>query len=125
MVEVRRRSSARFRWGGAGWEAGRWVRHRWHRGVLRRHWLVAVLLVAGAVARLLVLVTFRPALEYLQDSYDYLLNARRLQPGVVRPLGYPLFLRVISSTGRLGVVPLLQHVFGLVAAVLLYTMLLR
>ncbi len=95
------------------------------RGVLRRHALLVVLLLAGAAGRLLVLLTFRPALEYLQDSYDYLLNAQHLQPGVVRPLLYPVALRTVGLVGGLGMVPLAQHLAGLAMAVLLYVALCR
>ncbi len=95
------------------------------RALLRRHVLLAALLTVGAAVRLLVLVTFRPALEYLQDSYDYLLNAQHLQPGVVRPLLYPLALRGLGTAGGLGLVPVVQHLASLAMGVLLYAALCR
>ena len=95
------------------------------RALLRRHALLVLLLAAGTALRLVVLATFRPALEFLQDSYDYLLNAQHLQPGVVRPLLYPLVLRSMGLVGGLGLVPAVQHLAGLAMSVLLYAALCR
>jgi hypothetical protein len=86
---------------------------------------MAALLLAGLVLRVLTTLAYRPAMQFVQDSLDYLDDAERLVPGVVRPLGYPLFLRALSVTGRLGVVPVVQHLLGLVAGVLLYALLRR
>lgn len=94
-------------------------------GLLRRHIVVVSLLVAGAVLRLLVLVTFRPALAFLQDSYDYLLNSRSLRPEILRPLLYPLALRIVGEFRSMELVVVLQHLSALVAAVLLYATLCR
>ncbi len=94
-------------------------------GLVRRHALLVVLLAAGTALRLVVLVAFRPALEFLQDSYDYLLNAQHLAPGVVRPLLYPLVLRGLGVVGGLGLVPVVQHLAGLAMGVLLYAALCR
>jgi len=109
------------------WPPGSW-RTRWTAlaaGGLRRHVLLVVLLFAGTAGRLLVLLTFRPALEYLQDSYDYLLNAQHLQPEVVRPLLYPVALKTVGLIGGLELVPIVQHLAGLASAVLLYAALCR
>jgi len=95
------------------------------RRLLRRHALLVVLLAAGTVCRLVVLATFRPALEFLQDSYDYLLNSQHLAPGVVRPLLYPLVLHGVGLVGGLGLVPVVQHLAGLAMGVLLYAALCR
>lgn len=86
---------------------------------------MAVLLLAGLVLRVLTTLAYRPAMQFVQDSLDYLHDAERLVPGVIRPLGYPVFLRVLSVTGRLGVVPVVQHLLGLAAGVLLYVLLRR
>ncbi len=97
----------------------------WTRRLLYRHALLVVLLAVGATVRLVVLVSFRPALEFLQDSYDYLLNSQHLAPGVVRPLLYPLVLRGLGVVGGLGLVPVVQHLAGLAMGVLLYAALRR
>ncbi len=70
---------------------------------------MAVLLGAGLVLRVITTFTYRPAMQFVQDSLDYLHDAEQMVPSVIRPLGYPLFLRVLSVTGRLGVVPVAQH----------------
>ncbi len=81
--------------------------------------------MVGAALRVVVMVAFRPGLLFLQDSYEYLLNAAHLQPGLVRPIGYALLLRVLQPVGALAVVPALQHLLGLAAASVLYATLLR
>ncbi len=91
----------------------------------RRHGLFFALLAAGAVLRVLTGAAYRPAMQFVQDSFDYLGDARQLVPGVIRPLGYPLFLRALSWTGRFGLVPVAQHLMGLAMAVMLYALLRR
>lgn len=86
---------------------------------------MAVLLGAGLVLRVLTTLTYRPAMQFVQDSFDYLHDAEQMVPSVIRPLGYPLFLRVLSVTGRLGVVPVAQHLLGLATGVLIYALLRR
>jgi len=44
---------------------------------------------------------------------------------VIRPLGYPLFLRLLSLLGDIHLVPLVQHAIGLAAGVLIYAVLRR
>jgi len=77
------------------------------------------------VLRVLTSVTYRPALAFVQDTFDYLENAAVLQPGLVRPSGYPAFLRILSVAGSIAVVPVVQHVLGLSTGVLLYALLRR
>ncbi|MDQ4069896.1 MAG: hypothetical protein M3203_10575, partial [Actinomycetota bacterium] len=90
-----------------------------------RHWLFLALLAVGAVLRVLTSIAYRPAMEFVQDSFDYLGDARELVPGVIRPLAYPLFLRAVSVTGRFGLVPVAQHLMALAMAVMLYALLRR
>jgi hypothetical protein len=93
--------------------------------LLIRHAVFLGLLGAGAVLRGLTTLAYRPAMEFVQDSFDYLGDARSLAPSVIRPLGYPLFLRALSVTGRFGLVAVAQHLLGLAMAVMLYQLLLR
>ena len=79
----------------------------------------------GLVLRVLTSVTYRPALAFVQDTFDYLENAAVLQPGLVRPSGYPAFLRILSVAGSIAVIPVVQHVLGLSTGVLLYALLRR
>jgi hypothetical protein len=82
-------------------------------------------LVGGAVLRLLTMLAYRPAMEYVQDSFDYLGDARQLTPGLIRPLGYPLFLRALSPLHKLALVPLAQHALALGMGLLIYVLLRR
>ena len=87
---------------------------------LRRHWLFAILLGAGAVTRIVVAVAYRPALLYI-DSLKYLYNA---WPGT-DPVGYKVPLRLILLFGNLETVAAVQHVLGLAMAVTIYVMVVR
>ena len=88
--------------------------------LLRRHWLIAVLVAAGLALRILAQLAYHPALIYV-DSLKYLYGA---YPGS-EPLGYTAFLRLILLADGLGVVTLVQHVLSLALAVVLYVVLLR
>jgi hypothetical protein len=86
---------------------------------LRRHWLIAILLTAGLVLRILAQVAYRPALFYI-DSTRYLYHADGNDP-----VGYRLPLKVITFVANLNAVAALQHLLGLAMAVLIYLVLIR
>jgi hypothetical protein len=107
------------RQGSSGTAAGR----RWPAealAVLRRHWLVSVLLAAGLVLRVLAQVAYQPALIYV-DTLKYLYGA---SPGS-EPLGYHGVLAFILLAGDLSTVTAIQHLLGLGMAVTLYVVLVR
>jgi hypothetical protein len=87
-----------------------------------RHRLFTALLVAGTILRVLTTMAYRPAMQFVQDSFDYLEGARHLTPGIIRPMGYPLFLRALSLGDRLTLVPITQHLLGLAMAVAVYAL---
>jgi hypothetical protein len=87
--------------------------------VVRQHWLVAALLTAGLVMRLLAQFAYRPALFYI-DSVKYLYNA-----GGNDPEGYKLPLRAILLVANFNAVVAIQHLLGLAMAVVLYVLLQR
>ena len=89
-------------------------------GLLRRHWLVALLLTAGLVLRVLAVLAYRPALIYV-DTLKYLYGA---SPGS-DPVGYTYILRAILAVGNLTTVVVVQHLAGLAMAAALYAVLLR
>lgn len=89
-------------------------------GLLRRHWLVTVLLAAGLVLRVLATVAYQPALIYV-DTLKYLYGA---SPGS-DPLGYMYILRAILAVGNLTTVVIVQHLAGLAMGAALYAVLLR
>jgi hypothetical protein len=87
--------------------------------LLRRHWLLAILLLAGLVLRVLTLLAYRPILFY-NDSTRYLLSADGNDP-----VAYRIPLRLILFVGNLQIVSVVQHLLGLLIAVTLYVLLLR
>jgi hypothetical protein len=82
------------------------------------------LLLAGLALRVVTFLAYRPAL-ISNDSRTYIDRAHDLQPGQVRPAGYPVFLNVLPTEWGLAVVPAVQHLFGLLIAVILYALLIR
>jgi hypothetical protein len=87
---------------------------------LRRHWLIALLLTAGLVLRILVQVAYQPALFYI-DSIKYMFGAYAGND----PPGYQLLLKPFLAVANLTAVAAVQHALGLAMAVALYLVLLR
>jgi hypothetical protein len=90
-----------------------------------RHRLLALLTVAAAAVRVIAQYAYQPALFFYGDSFSYLANAARLQPELVRPAGYPAFLRAVLVVHDLAVVPAVQHAIGLVTGVVVYALVRR
>src|SRR6202011_4022722 len=88
--------------------------------LLRRHWMLAILLAAGLALRVLAQIAYRPALLYI-DSIKYLFGA---YPGNDPP-GYQLVLQPFLAVANLDLVAAVQHLLGLGMAVALYALLLR
>jgi hypothetical protein len=86
---------------------------------LRGHWVIAVLLLAGLVLRVLAMVAYRPVLFYI-DSTKYLYHAAGNDP-----VGYRVPLRLILLVGNLDTVAAVQHLLGLAMAVVIYAVLVR
>jgi hypothetical protein len=96
-------------------------------GLLRRHWVLILLLAAGLVLRVLAQVGYQPALLFI-DSKKYIFGADLTATawGSFDPIGYTLMvLRPVLMFANLGVVALLQHAAGLAMAVALYGLMLR
>jgi hypothetical protein len=89
-------------------------------GLLRQHWLISALLLAGLVLRVLTQIAYNPPIIYV-DTLKYLY---RLYPGS-EPLGYRYLLKIILVAGDLNTVAALQHLLGLAMAVALYLVLTR
>ena len=95
--------------------------------VLRRHWLLALLIAGGLVLRVVTQLAYEPALLFI-DSRKYLFGTdlNRAAWGSFDPIGYTLLmLKPVLIFGNLGLVALLQHVLGLGMAVALYVLMLR
>ncbi|MGH3258746.1 MAG: hypothetical protein ACRDOU_25670 [Streptosporangiaceae bacterium] len=96
-------------------------------GVLRRHWVLALLLFAGIVLRALAQIGYEPALLFI-DSKKYIFGttADYNAWGSYDPIGYTLIvLRPVLMFADLAFVALLQHLLGLAMAVALYVLMLR
>ena len=94
---------------------------------LRRHWLVAFLLVAGLALRVVAQVGYQPALLFI-DSRKYIFGTQfsTSQWGSYDPIGYTLLiLRPALMFGSMALVALAQHLLGLAMAIALYVLLLR
>jgi hypothetical protein len=99
------------------------------RGVLRRHWLFAVLLGLAAALRAVVQLAYRPALIF-PDSERYLQYAQNFlnghwAPDWLRVSGYSLLLMPAVLTHDLAAVAAVQHLLGLATAVLVYAVAIR
>lgn len=93
--------------------------------LLRRHWLLSVLLLAGAVLRGMAEFAYQPALLYI-DSFRYLSDAGQFDPGGIDPVGYELFLLgPLLLVGNLVLVVFVQHLIGLGLGVAIYALLRR
>jgi hypothetical protein len=87
--------------------------------LLRRHWLLAGLLAAGLILRILAQAAYRPALLF-SDSVRYLYLS-----GGNDPVGYRVLLKPVLLVGNLDMVAAVQHLLGLGMAIALYILLLR
>jgi hypothetical protein len=95
------------------------------RSMVGRHWLFIVLLGAGVVLRVLAWFAYQPALMF-GDSFRYLSNVGKFDPGGIQPIGYELFvLTPTLSVDGLELVTALQHLAGVGAAIALYALALR
>ena len=95
--------------------------------VLRRHWVLALLLFAGIVLRALAQIGYEPALLFI-DSKKYIFGttADFNAWGSYDPIGYTLIvLRPVLMFADLAFVALLQHLLGLAMAIALYVLMLR
>ena len=95
----------------------------WDPAFLQRHWVIAAVLVAGLVVRIVVMVAYTPFF-WFTDTHGYLVAARTGVPGAARPFAYPAFLWLFDHLGfGLRAIVALQHLLVLVVAALLYAFL--
>jgi hypothetical protein len=92
--------------------------------VIRRNWLVSVLVFVGFLLRLASMLAYYPSILYI-DSYDYIVRAYTLDPTGNDPVGYSVFLRVMLKFANLSTVVAIQHLLGLCMAVAIYALLRR
>lgn len=89
-----------------------------------RHWGLLVLMEAAIVVRGFVVFAYAPAFSF-PDSIDYLASAESGEPVPYRPFGYSAFLALLDDVVPVGGVAVLQHALGLLAAVVVYALLVR
>jgi len=95
--------------------------------VLRRHWMLALLIAGGLLLRVVTQFAYEPALLFI-DSKKYLYGTdfNLGAWGSFDPIGYTLLvLKPVLIFTNLGFVAVLQHVLGLGMAVALYVLMLR
>ena len=97
------------------------------RGVVRRHWLFAVVAGCATALRVVVQLAYQPALIF-PDSERYLAYAWHFvnghwSPDWLRTSGYSLLLIPAVLIHNLAVVAAVQHLLGLGTAVLVYAVL--
>jgi len=98
---------------------------RWHplaslTGLVRRHWLFSLALVAAVAPRVVAMLGYRPAMLFRLDTFDYLWGAVHLSPNVINPSGYSLFLWLLLPFHSLVLVAAIQHLLGLGVATMVY-----
>jgi len=92
-------------------------------GLIRRHWLFSLALVAASLPRLVAILGFQPAMLFRLDTFDYLWGAVHLSPNVVNPSGYSLFLWLLHLFHSIVLIDVVQHILGLGVATMVYAVL--
>jgi hypothetical protein len=90
----------------------------------RQHALFGAVVLAATAVRVIVMLGFRGPMLY-PDSTTYVSDAVRLAPGIIRPSGYPIMLRLLEPLHSLAAVVSLQHIMGLGIGVAGYALLRR
>jgi hypothetical protein len=91
----------------------------------RRHWILVTLVVAAAVLRVVVALTYHPILMFYGDSFAYLTNAEHLAPAFYRPVLYSVFAWPFVHAHAIPLIPVAQHAMGLGIGVAVYAILYR
>jgi hypothetical protein len=89
------------------------------------HKLFTGALAVGALLRLIVMLGYPGALWFAGDSYVYVGAALRPQPNTSKSTGYSFFLRALLPLHSFTLVTGLQHLMGLLVAVMIYVLLRR
>ncbi|MGH3168193.1 MAG: phospholipid carrier-dependent glycosyltransferase [Trebonia sp.] len=82
-------------------------------------------LLAGALLRLDAMLGYPGALWFSGDSYVYVGAALRPQPNLSKAVGYSFFLRLLLPFHSFTLVTGVQHLMGLLTAVMIYVLLRR
>jgi hypothetical protein len=97
-------------------------------GLLRRHWLISLLVAAGAGIRLLTAIAYAPALMF-NDSWGYVatgLSGSFVGIPSVHPIGYPVLVRLLTLPDRsLAELVAFQHLAAIGVGLAIYVTLQR
>lgn len=91
------------------------------------NWPLVLVLAAALAIRIAAAIAYRPAL-FVSDSWGYLAMASKFPVSIAptRPSGYPFLIELIPGLGpSVTSLTLLQHLAGLVVAVVVYALLVR
>ncbi|SEF78843.1 hypothetical protein SAMN04489712_10240 [Thermomonospora echinospora] len=100
------------------------LRPRGLRGTLVEHRVFLPLLLVAAALRVVAMLGYQSVM-WFPDSYDYVSAAVRVEPGLIRPSGYPLLLWLLKDLHNFALIAALQHLMGLGVAVIIYGVLRR
>ncbi|MFC4589159.1 hypothetical protein [Sphaerisporangium corydalis] len=95
------------------------------RSAVRNNLFFGLALVAAALVRLCAMLGYRRAIWFDGDSYTYVSGALQLWPSRSRSSGYSLFLWALEPFHSTTLVVALQHLLGLLSAVVVYALLRR
>ncbi|OUC94077.1 hypothetical protein CA984_23870 [Streptosporangium minutum] len=89
-----------------------------------QHRLFAAVFALAAALRVLTITGYSPAV-WLEDAFDYVGVAERMQPYPVRPSGYSFLLWLMRPLHSLAAVVTVQHLMGLAMGVMVYALVRR
>ncbi|HXW43843.1 MAG TPA: hypothetical protein VEL03_03595 [Streptosporangiaceae bacterium] len=92
------------------------------RALWSRHRVFSILVLLSLVLRVLAELAFRPAM-FIADSFLYMQDGTTFTLGQLRPSGYPILLHLIIPLHSLLAITVLQHLAGILTAVVVYALL--
>ncbi|MDH2428056.1 hypothetical protein [Sphaerisporangium sp. TRM90804] len=95
------------------------------RSAVRGNLLFGLALLAAALVRLCASLGYQGAIWFSGDSYTYVSGALQLWPSRSRSSGYSVFLWLLRPFHSTALVAAVQHLLGLLCAVLVYAVLRR
>src|SRR5271155_1972126 len=95
------------------------------RELVARHPQFSVALAVGALLRLITMLAYPGTLWFAGDSYVYVGAALRPTPDQSKTTGYSFFLRLLLPFHSFPLVTGVQHLLGLLVAVMIYVLLRR
>ncbi|MGI8520102.1 MAG: hypothetical protein ACR2MC_05790 [Actinomycetota bacterium] len=93
--------------------------------LLRENLLFTTLFAVGMLLRIVVFLTYQPALLLQRDTIAFLRQALHGSLSGLRPSLYPTVIKPALALNNLALVPFIQHAIGMAVALLLYVLLRR